>query len=216
MVQNIPCKAGMEVFLFLNAYFDGKFNFHRNKKKREEERKYHICVYSFFFSFFFPLLSVNEHTDINKGKRKEAENIATINHIHRKQKRWIQNCNCFLFIYVLCVYVYLNYVIMLDTWEYTEYVLVEHQHLVQSSLSFPNFSFQKSSVFVNWIHQLVESERGLHWCPSVLVISSMLCRFRWAKKSGDNTEYVGLGLGSSSLILCQVSWNSHRDGPKLH
>lgn len=185
------------------------------KKKRGGEKIPYMYLF-IFFSFFFPLLSVNEHTDINKGKRKEAENIATINHIHRKQKRWIQNCNCFLFIYVLCVYVYLNYVIMLDTREYTEYVLVEHQHLVQSSLSFPNFSFQKSSVFVNWIHQLVESERVLHWCPSVLVISSMLCRFRWAKKSGDNTEYVGLGLGSSRLILCQVSWNSSRDGPKLN
>lgn len=106
MVQNIPCEASMEVFLFLNTYFDGKFNFHRNKKKREEERKYHIYVYS-FFSIFFPLLSVNEHTGINKGKRKEAENIATINHIHRKPNTNVEfKIAIAFYLFMYCVFMY--------------------------------------------------------------------------------------------------------------
>lgn len=105
---------------------------------------------------------------------------------------------------------------MYDSKEYIEYMLVEQQHLSESSLSLPIFSFQKNPVFVNWIHHVVESERVLYWRTSVSVISSVLYRFRRAKKSGDNTEYVDLGLGSSRLVLRQVSWNSPRDGPELN
>lgn len=106
MVQNIPCKAGIEVFLFLNTYFDGKFNSHMNKKKKRErgEKIPYMCL--FIFSFFFPLLSVNGHAGINKGKRKEAENLATISHIHRKPNIKVQ------FKFAIAFYLFMYYVFM--------------------------------------------------------------------------------------------------------
>lgn len=58
MVQNIPCKAGIEVFLFLNIYFDGKFNSHMNKKKKERERRENtISVFIHFFLFLSSFVS---------------------------------------------------------------------------------------------------------------------------------------------------------------
>lgn len=51
---------------------------------------------------------------------------------------------------------------MYDSKEYIEYMLVEQQHLSESSLSLPIFSFQKNPVFVNWIHHIMESERVLY------------------------------------------------------
>lgn len=66
-----------------------------------------MCLF-IFFSFFFPLLSVNEHTDINKGKSKEAENIATVNHIHRKPNRNVEfKIVIAFYLFTYCVFMYI-------------------------------------------------------------------------------------------------------------
>lgn len=82
--------------------------------------------------------------------------------------------------------------------------LVGHCDLIQSSCSSLIFNFQKG-----WFCGLDSASDGVRrplcWHPSLAIISSVLYRCRLARELGDKAEHMGHGLGSSVLILHQVS-----------